>query len=164
MLPDNQTLKRLNGHDIVALELAGNRDKVDHFLETWGPTGRAAARRSLLMDQVWLFTYAVPAAIACADGESVLCAANPWRRAAAPLAWAALAAGACDAVENTALLRVVGGSPSRTLPRLAQGAASTKFALLVVALPYAIAVSATATIQQRRHRPARRELLHEEPK
>lgn len=62
-----------------------------------------------------------------------------WHRMAelaTPMGVTAAGAAACDVVENTTLLALVNGSPSRTLPRVARQAALTKFGLLGAVVTY----------------------------
>ncbi len=55
----------------------------------------------------------------------------------APLAWAQLAAGGFDAIENTALLAILAGRGGH-LPALACTWATTKFALLTAGWTYCL--------------------------
>ena len=54
------------------------------------------------------------------------------------LAWGQLAAGGLDALENLALLRVVGGAASEGWPALAAACAGPKFALVGAGFAYLI--------------------------
>jgi hypothetical protein len=55
-----------------------------------------------------------------------------------PLAIGALAAAGCDAIENAALLRLLGGHTGQPWPGIAFTAASLKFLLAIAAVLYAI--------------------------
>jgi len=134
MAKAERRMKATGGPGIVALELAGP-EKVDGILAKWGDDGTKAARGQLALDQLWLMTYAVLIAGAwTAVSERLHVRNRRWLgRAAGAAGWAAVAAGACDAVENTALLGVVTGrGPRHKLAAVAQGAARTKFTLLTV--------------------------------
>ena len=136
LIDAEKRMKATGGPGIVALELAGP-EKVDEILETWGDVGRRAARTSTVLDQLWLVTYSVLlAGIWTAVSERLRGRDRRWLgHGAAVAGWAALAAGACDAAENTALLGVVTGhGPRHKLARIAQRAAQTKFGLLAAPL------------------------------
>jgi hypothetical protein len=114
MFSQEPAMRRGGGPGIVGLELAGSTERVEEILAAWGPEGRAAARRSLLIDYLVLATYAPLLA--------GLCGGSP--AAAAPYA-----AAVCDIGENTALLAILNGRRG-CLPALARGMAAAKFALL----------------------------------
>jgi hypothetical protein len=124
-------MKRTGGPGIIPFELAGTPVKANRILEAWGDEGRAAARKSLILDYPFPATYALQHAIACTAASDrfgerdrpVLAGAG------GPLAWAQLAAAIFDYIENTALLLNLSGH-SKRLPALARRAALVKFALL----------------------------------
>ena len=119
---------------IVSFEFAGDRDSAGRMLEAWGGQGRRAAARSLRLDFVFVAAYAPGLALLCARAAD-----HARSRLAAPgalLAWGQLAAGGLDAVENLALLRVLGGSPASLWPALAAACAGPKFALVGAGLLY----------------------------
>jgi hypothetical protein len=123
-------MKRTGGPGIIPFELAGSTERAREIVDTWGPRGQAAARKSLFLDYLFPPIYAVLQALACdavADGF-----ARRGRRllatAGLPIGWAQLAAPVFDYVENTALLLVLAGRTGRT-PRVARRAALVKFAL-----------------------------------
>jgi hypothetical protein len=106
-------------------------------MDKWGPEGRTAARMSLLLDYPFLVSYSGLQLAACNAASDAL-----RRRDAKALAGAGpvigrlqLAAGACDAAENTALLGILSGRMGR-LPALARAFASAKFALSTVGWLY----------------------------
>lgn len=115
MFAQEPAMRRGGGPGIVGLELAGSTERVDEILAGWGPEGRAAARRSLLIDYLVLATYAPLLASLCGG----------------PVAAAPYAAAVCDIGENTALLAILKGRRG-CLPALAKGMATAKFALLGV--------------------------------
>jgi hypothetical protein len=132
-------MKRTGGPGIIPFELAGTPAKANRILDAWGDEGRAAARRSLILDYPFPATYALLHAIACTAvsdrfkerGRSALADAG------APLAWAQLAAAIFDYVENTALLLNLSGRHKR-LPAIARRAALTKFALTYAGWGYVL--------------------------
>src|SRR4051812_14065756 len=150
--PSEKKMKATGGPGIVPFELVGSRERIDAILDTWGPSGRAGARGSLVLDQAWLVTYALSLALSAAEAGDAF-EARGWSGAAAlagPIGWGSLLAGAFDAVENATLLAVVNGSPSLTLPRVAQRCAQVKFALVLASIPYGWAGLAIGAIDRRR--------------
>jgi len=132
---------------IVSFEFAGDRASAGRMLEAWGSQGRRAAGRSLRLDFVFLAAYAPGLALLCAAVADRARAARS--RLAAPgavLAWGQLAAGGLDALENLALLRVLGGSSQDGWPALAAACAWPKFALVIAGLLY-LATSAVLRLR-----------------
>jgi hypothetical protein len=119
-------------HGIVSFELAGDRAAAARMLEAWGDDGRRAAAHSLRLDFLFLAAYAPGLALLC--GAAAERARRRGSRLAAPaalVAWAQLAAGGLDALENLALLRVLGdAAASGAWPALAAACAWPKFALV----------------------------------
>ncbi len=131
-------MKRAGGPGIIPFELAGTPERSRRIMDRWGAQGRSAAQLSLVLDYPFLVAYtgfnlAGTAATTAAlrdRGASALAGAG---RA---VAVGQIAAGACDAVENTALLGVLAGVDER-LPAVARAFARAKFALLTVGCLYA---------------------------
>jgi hypothetical protein len=129
-----------NGVGIIEFEFTGTADKAAQHYEDLGSDGRSAARTSLLIDYPYLVAYGLflsGACVAVADrarraGRSRLAALGP------PLAWGALGAAACDAVENAALLLILDGHTGQPWPAIAFGFATVKFILAVSASLYAL--------------------------
>jgi hypothetical protein len=128
------------GTGILGFELAGSSDRADEIVTEWGPKGRSAARQSLVLDYGYLVGYGLLIAGACVVvGERAARLGRRRLAAAAPvLAWAALAAAACDALENVNLLIVAGQHTAQPWPGLAFAFACGKFALVNVALLFAL--------------------------
>jgi len=125
---------------IVSFELAGDAARAQRILESWGARGQALAVRSLELDFLFLAAYA--------PGLALLCAAASDRQqlrgsklagVGAALAWGQLAAGGLDALENLALLRVLGAGAPTGWPALAAACAWPKFALVTAGGVYAVA-------------------------
>jgi hypothetical protein len=137
LLAQERTMRQTGGPGIIPFELAGTPERTSRILRTWGEQGRSAARRSLILDYPYLATYAPLQALLCtAAGDSLHQRGRRTAAAASPaLAWGQLAAGAFDAIENTALLAILAGRNGR-LPALARRCASAKFGLLTLGWAY----------------------------
>ena len=120
-------MKRTGGGGIVPFELAGTRKRARHTMTMWGEDGRSAARTSLLLDYPFLVAYTglnlAVTELAATALPKPLAALGP------AVAAGQVAAAACDAAENTALLGVLSGRDQR-LPAVARAFATVKFALL----------------------------------
>ena len=122
---------------IVSFELAGDRARANPMLEAWGSPGRRAAARSLRLDFVFLAAYAPGLALLCAAAaDRATSRRSRLASSGAVLAWGQLAAGGLDALENLALLRVLGGTSGDAWPILAAACAWPKFALVGAGLAY----------------------------
>ena len=124
---------------ITPFELARTPERADRIMDRWGEDGRPAGRRSLLLDFPFLTAYttfnvALTSRITVALPDR---GANRLAAAAPAMAATQIAAGACDAIENTALLGVLAGRSDR-LPALARRAAIAKFALLGAGATYGV--------------------------
>jgi hypothetical protein len=144
-------MKRTGGPGIIPFELAGSTERATKILAAWGPDGRAAAKRSLLLDYLFPPTYATVQALACNTAADGFAARGRVALASAgrPIAWAQPAAAVFDYVENTALLLVLAGR-DQGLPRLARRAALAKFALSSTGLGYILLAGIDAGITRRR--------------
>lgn len=124
-------MRRSGGPGIVGFELAGSAERADEILAIWGPEGRAAARRSLLIDYGVLASYGPLMAILCRRSAERLEQRGNRRlaRVGPVLASGQIVAAACDISENTALLAVLRGRRG-LLPAVARASAVLKFLLL----------------------------------
>jgi hypothetical protein len=146
------SLGRMDMRGVSILDLEFIRTSANALEQTnrLGPDGVDAAKTSLYLDFPFLLTYAIALSAACA----VLAAraaerGSAWLAAAGrAIAWAAPIAAALDAIENVALLRVLGGHVDQPWPGLATGAASVKFALLAVVVVYLV-VGLAMTLSRR---------------
>jgi hypothetical protein len=126
------------GPGIVPFELAWSTDRATEILGQWGQSGRDAARLSLWIDYLYLIAYAAflsLAVLAVRDAAQ----RRGWARYARPgtaIAVLPVVAAVCDAIEDAALLLVVGGHADSPAPALATAFALVKFAALAVALVY----------------------------
>lgn len=129
-----------HGVGILELEFTGTSDQAAEHYEQLGSEGRSAARTSLFLDYPYLIAYGLFLAGACVavadrarrSGRERLAVAGP------ALAWGALAAAACDAVENAMLLLILDGHTGQPWPALAFAFAAVKFALAAGASVYAL--------------------------
>ena len=135
-----RAMRRTGGPGIVPFELAGTPERSRAIMDRWGEEGRAAARRSLLLDYPFLVAYTGFNVAACGAASDALRERGLTGLASAgrPLAAAQIAAGTCDAVEDTALLGVLAGRDDR-LPAVARAFAIAKFTLLAIGWAYAAA-------------------------
>jgi hypothetical protein len=124
----DRRMQATGGPGIIPFELAGPERSVE-ILRRWGADGQRAARASLLLD----FPYMVGYTTLHLRITRRLGATRPARRAVAAIQ---IAAGACDAVENAALLGVVARNGDARLASLARRAARAKFAGLIVGWVY----------------------------
>jgi hypothetical protein len=129
-----------HGVGILELEFVGTTGKADRYYAELGPDGRSAARTSLLLDYPYLVCYGLFLAGACVVvsararriGRPLLASAG------ALLAWGALGAALMDAIENGALLLILGGDTGQPIPAIATGCAAVKFALAGASSAYAL--------------------------
>jgi hypothetical protein len=121
---------------IVSFELAGDRAGAGRILEAWGEQGRRAAARSLRLDFLFLASYAPGLALLCAAAAERAFARPRLAALGARLAWGQLAAGVLDALENFALLHLLGGASGEVWPAFAAACAWPKFALVGAGFAY----------------------------
>ena len=122
---------------IVSFELAGNFVRSQNMLVSWDEAARVNAALSLGIDFLYLVSYSACLSLACVRVAIGLGAGFPNLAAVGSyLGLLIYAAGALDAVENIALIRVLQGSPWEAWPRVALLCALPKFALVATALIY----------------------------
>lgn len=138
------------GVSILDLELMRTSADAAEQVARLGPAGVDAAQMSIYLDFPYLVLYGVVFSAACA-----LLAARAADRGLATMAgvgrlvaWAAVIAAALDAIENVALLRVLGGQVDQPWPGIAFGFATVKFALLAMVIVYLL-VAFLATLRKR---------------
>jgi hypothetical protein len=135
----DRRMQRAGGPGIIPFELAGP-GRSEQILEAWGPDGRQAAQASLRLDFPFLVAYtALGVRLTGRAGDSLAARRPALAAAARPVAGIQVAAGACDAVENAALLGVVARGGDARLAALARRAACAKFAGLIVGWLYGAA-------------------------
>lgn len=140
LLALDERMRDAGGPGIVGFELAGTGERAHEILADWGDSGRDAARLSLWLDFPYLLAYGAFWALAVTATRDAfrvrgsLRLARPGALVAFPLG-----AAAFDAVEDVALLLVLGERGGSALPALATACASAKFLLIAIAVLYVIA-------------------------
>lgn len=129
-----------HGPTILNFEFAGSQSRAAEIMTEWGAKGRSAAHLSLLLDYGYMLSYGLFFALA---GFAVrdTARAHGWARLGAlgvVIPFFALAAAAFDATENVALLRTLAGNGGSFAPPLATVCSTIKFALIGVAILYAL--------------------------
>jgi hypothetical protein len=127
------------GPGIIPFEVAGTQEHAREILDDWGPEGQDAARVSLIADYPYLVVYSIFLAVGCTIAAQRLGRRGMQRlsRIGPPLGWAQFVAGAFDAIEDAALLRVLDGH-TEAYPGIAFVAAVGKFALAGLGVAYVI--------------------------
>jgi hypothetical protein len=128
---------------ILDFEFAKTAAEAQRVMDAWGAAGIAAARTQTIVDFLYIGLYALTLCLAV--GLSVYTCA---RRSAlfgwigVALAWSTLFAGVLDMIENIAMLRQWSDGPDEQLAWLAWAAAGAKFAIILIALIYALFAAA----------------------
>ncbi len=136
---------------IVSFELAGSAAAAAAILASWSPATRQLALLHLWLDYLYLLAYPAFLSLACGRLAGRLSQARPGlARLGSGLAYAVPIAGLLDAIENAALIRILGAGPSDALARVAWVCAVAKFALVAGALAYLIAGLGFAWLARRR--------------
>jgi hypothetical protein len=115
---------------IVSLELAGTSERTRFIMDAWGPELQDRARTVQRWDYPFIIAYTLVLAFAVAGVGVILRDQRFIAELSGIFAWAAVAAGVLDVVENLALTRVLNSETSQPWPRIAQIAAGGKFVLL----------------------------------
>jgi hypothetical protein len=141
-----------HGTGVVEFELMRTTARTAEVLADLGSEGRDAARTQLLLDYPYLISYGLFLSLAC---TAIAARARErgkarWLRVGELLAWGALGAALFDALENAALLAVLGGHADQPYPAIAYTAALGKFGLSIAAGAYALA----GWVALRRRKPA----------
>jgi hypothetical protein len=140
MSPAENRMKDTGGPGMVPFELSGGQHRADEILAEWGEDGQDAAREQLWIDFGFMLAYGSFLTFALATALD-LARKRGWRRLAAiggvVVFFGALGAS-CDALENVCLLLTL-NSAGAAFPLLATIFASSKFALITVAIAYLIA-------------------------
>jgi hypothetical protein len=124
---------------IVSFEFAGTLPAARTMLESWGTAGRVYAGLNLGLDYLFIVAYATTIGLGCVlVARSLAARFRVLYPLGAVLAWALLAAGLLDALENVALIRILLGSPSTAWPAVARWCAIPKFLVVAVGLAYVL--------------------------
>ena len=119
---------------VISLEAPGTSANARWVVERLGADGVASVRRQTHLDFAFLTVCALSLSLAC--GLIAEFTSGPMKAYGIMIAWAALLAGALDAVENVAMLRMLAGSFGAPWPQLATVCASLKFTLAFGAFFY----------------------------
>ncbi len=121
-------------YGIVSFELAGSADRAARIVDSWSPAARERAMLIQGLDYLYLFVYSAWLSLAC---TRIRRRHGGWfARIGSGLAWAVLAAGALDALENLALIQILMSGASEGWARLAWASAVPKFVLVLLAAAY----------------------------
>lgn len=139
---------------IVSFELAWTGERATRVLESWSPQLRSVAEQSLKLDFTYILAYAVAFSLGCAlvaDHAGVRRAGL--QRLAALASWGVLAAGACDVIENLALMSELGQSASAEALGGAAVAAGLVATVKFLLLSVCVIVLLTGVADYAAHRP-----------
>lgn len=136
---------------IVSFQLAGDLDRAQRMVSTWGESGRLAAGLSLGLDFLFLFAYPALIGLTCVlVARSLQARLRGVAALGVVLAWALPAAGVLDAVENYALIRLLLGASQPAWPAVAQWCAVVKFAIVGAGLAFVLIFGAAAIVLSQR--------------
>jgi hypothetical protein len=134
----NARLKK-RGKGIVGFELAGNLACARAILAAWGEGGKVDAGLNLGLDYLYLVLYASCLSLGCVlVGQGLYGRAPYLGGAGVVLAWAQLAAGLLDGVENYALIRLLRGDERAFWPPFARWCAMGEFVLVAAGLAFVL--------------------------
>ena len=133
-------LMATRGVSIIDLESMRTSAKAMEVLAYLGPDGVDDARMSVYLDFPMLVLYAAALSAACIVIAARAADRGRERMAAAgkTIAWLAPAAAACDALENIAILVVLGDHTGQPWPVILFTFVCVKFTLLAVVIVYLV--------------------------
>ena len=137
------------GASIIDFELAGTLSKAQTIMAGWGEANKQVARQQTYVDFVFLVLYPLTIALGCGLAARQFSAGSWLVTVGLYLAWAQLAAGLLDAIEDVALLRLLEGAQNPNLPLLARLCALPKFAIVILGLIYVLIGASTWAFQPR---------------
>ncbi len=151
----DKRLEATGGPGIVPYELSGGAGRASRILAEWGDHGRGLASLSLWLDFGFILSYATFFALAGLATRDYARDHGLRRLAAAGTVapFLAIAAGVFDVVEDVGLLLFLGGHGGSAAPVIASVCAGFKFALIALAIGYAIWGLAARLMQRRAARP-----------
>ena len=122
---------------ILEIELPWSEERAAEVVASWEQGGLVpVARKQVYADFLFLLLYPLALGFACAWLAGNL--SGRLAQLGFLLAWWVLLAGLLDAIENIAILQMLGGSQGAPLPQIATIAAALKFTLVVVAFGYLV--------------------------
>ncbi len=131
---DKQLKEKVAG-GIVAFELAWTETRATEILNAWEDL-QDVVKRQTHLDFVFLVLYPLTLSLACAmlAGRS----GGVLAQVGIALSWAVLAAAPLDAVENLAMLHMLGHGAGTLPARIAGGCAALKFTLVILTFVYLV--------------------------
>lgn len=139
--------------DILRLELAGSRSRAQAIVDAWSGEGRlGAARRNVYVDFAFIVAYATLLALTVVLAERAALWSELISKDADEVGIAfvlvALAAGVLDAIENGALLGMLGEHARITAvrARTAQVLALAKLILIAIAVGWSISIPIASVV------------------
>lgn len=126
---------------ILAIEMPWDSDRAQHIVEQWKKDNLlGVARTQIKYDFLFLLIYPVAFSLICGllGSYSRSYSLEGLASFGAAISWIVLLAGLFDALENTAILKMLSGSTAFPVPQIATIAAGTKFSLLIVATGYVL--------------------------
>ncbi|MBS1604099.1 MAG: hypothetical protein JST42_15630 [Bacteroidetes bacterium] len=132
-------LAPLTSGEIVQFEIAKTTEKARIIMDHWKDSGKyEQGIRTTYFAYVFMFLYTVAIALGCRFVS--LCTRNEIMiKGGKGFAWLILLATACDAVENTALSRILQGHISQLNVTIAYNLARVKFSIVIVCILFMIA-------------------------
>lgn len=139
---------------IIDFELAGTAERSGEILASWDDATREAARAQTFWDDVLYIPLYVVALSVWAAWGSRRAGRGGLSRLGVVLAWAMLAAGVLDAIENRQLLRQLEAGADGGQAELAAVCAALKFAIVLATIAYGLAIAALVALRALRRRSA----------
>ena len=120
---------------ILAIEAPWSTERASEVVASWQQKGLLRiARKQVYYDFLFLALYPLALSILCAWLAGSL--PEKWGLLGILVSWGVLLAGPLDAIENIAILRMLGGSQETPVPQIATIAAAVKFTLVFGAFGY----------------------------
>lgn len=123
---------------IVSLELARFPQVAELVIGSWSPEQQAQAAAGVRWDFLWLIAYATTLSLACVWAAGVFARSPFLAKIGIFLAWLLWLAALLDAVENVALLQMLGGATQSIWPAISYWCAMIKFDIVILGLLYVI--------------------------
>ena len=138
---------------IVSLELARYPEVAARVITSWDATQQAAATAGVYWDFLWLLCYSTTISLACVWAAGVFSRSPYLASIGYALAWLLWLAALLDAVENVALLQMLGGATQPPWPALAYWCALAKFDIIFLGLVYVLAGAGGWLLSRRTKQP-----------
>lgn len=131
--------------NIVQFELAETTTTATEIISAWGPEGIAMARTSTYLDFIYIIFYVAAIALGCKVASSY--SRTPvLEKIGTVLSFFTVVAGACDIIENIAMLKSL-HEVTETTVAMAYYFATVKFAILFIALLFILMAFATGVLR-----------------